>query len=139
MRKVFFGGVVAFGLAFSAAYAALYTPFGGTVVSSPLSAYELTTDSNYFVVDIREPVEWERTGVLEAANLHSWRGVEAFESAFGDELEAGQKVVLIGASGERSKDAAAQLSRFRGEDVIDVSGGVERLMMSGADLSAPDA
>lgn len=137
MKKFILGGVVALGLAASAAYAAFYAPLGGNVVSAPLSAYELTTDSDYLVVDIREPQEWEQTGVLPVANLHSWRGVEAFEATFADELSQGRQVVLICNSGNRSKKAADELSRARGEEVVDVSGGIQRLIMAGAELKKP--
>ncbi|MGP3697605.1 rhodanese-like domain-containing protein [Rhodobacter sp. NSM] len=83
------------------------------------------------VVDIREPSEWRDTGVLPNAVLLPYRDADSFLAAIGPQLKPGQPIALICRSGRRSAAAAAAIAARTDHPVVDVAGGMGRLMREG--------
>ena len=90
------------------------------------------------LVDIREPWEWRQTGVLPEAVLLTFESPEQFLRGLAPHLD-GRPVALICRSGNRTAQAAAFLSRVVEAPVIDLSGGMLRLMAEGYAPAAPTA
>ena len=117
-------------------------PLAGSTkaVSEARPAAGLTPRDGRLLVDIREPSEWKETGVVQGARLHSWRSAEDFVAAFGDRIGDGGEILLICRSGNRSSRAARQLADYLDREVVDVSGGMLRILREGeAPIVAPSA
>ncbi|MCE6950194.1 rhodanese-like domain-containing protein [Cereibacter sphaeroides] len=102
----------------------------GDVVQAAPTASELI-DGPALVVDIREPDEWQATGVLPNAVLVSYRDPQSFLDAVGPRLVAGQPIALICRSGRRSAAAAAAIAPLTEHPVVNVVGGMGRLVGEG--------
>lgn len=96
-----------------------------------LSGAELENDPDLLVVDIRTPDEWKQTGVVRDALLVTYTGPEAFLEAVNARKLPQQKITLICRSGNRSSKAARQIAEMVEGDVIDVAGGMTRVLREG--------
>lgn len=90
------------------------------------------------LVDIRRPEEWRETGVLPEAVLLTYdAGPDAFLAALAPHLAAGRPLALICRTGNRTAQAAAELAPRLPVPVIDIAGGMFRLMAEGYTPSPP--
>jgi len=85
--------------------------------TSPLDAHALANAGNGFVVDVREPWEWESGHAAGATHIPLNSIPERHQ-----ELSKDQPVLLICASGNRSMTAARYLASL-GFDARSVAGG----------------
>jgi len=102
------------------------------------SAQELT-DAPVLLVDIRQPHEWVQTGVLPNALLLPFDNPDQFLDALQPHLEPGQPVALICRTGNRTARAAQIIAPELSAPVIDVAGGMFRLLHAGYTPAAPTA
>lgn len=100
-------------------------------VSAP-SAAEIEA-ANVLLVDIRRPEEWQQTGVFPGALLMTYDGgdPEAFIEGLRQHLQPGQPVALICRTGNRTSRAAAQFAPLLEQPVVDLAGGMMRLLADG--------
>ncbi|NVO27960.1 rhodanese-like domain-containing protein [Donghicola sp. C2-DW-16] len=96
-----------------------------------LSGPALEQSEDMLVVDIRTPDEWKQTGVIKGAALVTYTSAEAFLQAIGPRLAPGQNVALVCRSGNRSARAANQIADAFAGRVIDVEGGMNRILKEG--------
>lgn len=107
-------------------------------VAQPSAADVLVAD--VLLVDIRRPEEWKQTGVLPNAHLLTYEyfdSPEAFAAALAPQLQDGRPVALICRTGNRSDRAARALAGVLDQPVIDLQGGMFRLMREGYQPEAP--
>jgi rhodanese-related sulfurtransferase len=83
---------------------------------------QLETGEDLIVVDIREGIEWQATGVIPGARLASMR---PFLLTQLDTLDKEQEVVLVCASGVRTADAAVYMSMKGFKNVKSMAGGMK--------------
>lgn len=88
-------------------------------------------ESEVLVVDIRTPEEWIETGVLPDALLVTFDNPVQFLSQLKPHLKPGQPVALICRTGSRTARAAQLIAAELDQPVIDLAGGMFRLMRSG--------
>lgn len=89
------------------------------------------------LVDIRRPEEWRATGVLPEALLLTYEGTDGFLAALAPHLAAGKPLALICRTGNRTSRAASELGQRLDVPVIDIAGGMLRLLAEGTTPSAP--
>jgi rhodanese-related sulfurtransferase len=99
-------------------------------LESPSGA-ELVAAENTLLVDIRTPEEWRDTGVIEGALLVTYSDVDSFLAAIAPHREEGQKIALICRSGNRSSRAARRIAARVDAPVMDVAGGMIRIVREG--------
>lgn len=102
------------------------------------SAAELQ-EADVLLVDIRRPEEWQQTGVLPNARLLTYEhfaSPEAFLEALAPQLD-GRPVALICRTGNRTNIAARALAARLAQPVIDIQGGITRLIRDGYRPDAP--
>ncbi|NBB96719.1 MAG: rhodanese-like domain-containing protein [Alphaproteobacteria bacterium] len=95
--------------------------------------------ADVLLVDIRRPEEWKQTGVLPNAHLLTYEyfdSPEAFLEALAPQLD-GRPVALICRTGNRTKIAARALADRLEQPVIDIQGGITRLIRDGYRPDAP--
>ncbi|MGY6409941.1 MAG: rhodanese-like domain-containing protein [Alkalilacustris sp.] len=93
--------------------------------------------ADVLLVDIRQPQEWQQTGVLPGALLIAHNGdPAAFLAALEPHLD-GRPVALICRTGSRTAQAAAALAPALDVPVIDIAGGMLRLIGEGTRTAAP--
>lgn len=83
------------------------------------------------LVDIRQPEEWAETGVLPNALLLTFESPDQFLADLRPHLSPGQPVALICRTGNRTARAAQLIAPALDQPVIDVAGGIFRLMAQG--------
>jgi len=83
------------------------------------------------LVDIRQPQEWVQTGVLPNALLIPFDDPSSFLQALEPHLEPGRPVALICRSGNRTGQAAQRIAGALQVPVIDLQGGMLRLLAQG--------
>ena len=83
------------------------------------------------LVDIRRPEEWVETGVLPNALLLTFESPAQFMAALRPHLQPGQPVALICRTGNRTARAARLIAPDLDVPVVDVAGGIFRLMGAG--------
>ncbi|WP_162549281.1 rhodanese-like domain-containing protein [Halorhodospira halochloris] len=87
---------------------------------------------NGVLVDIREPYEWQQTGIVEGSKTITYRHTEDFiehlEPHLNQEL---RPIALICRTGNRTRQAAHLLSQKVDAPVINIEGGIFRLMHLG--------
>lgn len=103
------------------------------------SGQVLAADPAILLVDIREPGEWQQTGVVEGALLLSYRDADSFLAAVSPLLQEGQSIALICRSGNRTSRAARQIAAISDVPVIDIAGGMLRVLGEGYTPVAPTA
>jgi rhodanese-related sulfurtransferase len=96
-----------------------------------LTGEMLASDANSLLVDIRTPQEWQETGVIEGALLVTYSDADSFLKAIAPHLEQGQSIALVCRSGNRTSRAARQISAKTDTPVIDVAGGMIRIVREG--------
>ena len=99
------------------------------------SAAKPIEHSGALVVNIREQAEWRDTGVVPGALLVTFRDPDSFLAAIAPNLAEGQPIALICRSGRRSAAAAEAIAARTDHPVIDLAGGVSRLVGDGYALS----
>ena len=107
------------------------------VTLADLSGAVLESDPDLLVVDIRTPEEWKQTGVVRDALLVTYTTPESFLEAVNTRKTVGQTITLICRSGNRSSNAARQIAELVEGDVIDVAGGMNRVLREGYDPVKP--
>lgn len=116
------------------------------MLAHPSSAQQLFTAaptsaqleaSEILVVDIRTPEEWIETGVLPDALLLTFDNPVQFLSQLEPHLQPGQPVALICRTGSRTARAAQLIAAELDQPVIDLAGGMFRLMRSGYSPQPP--
>ena len=108
--------------------------WSGEIRQATLSG-EALEQSGALVVDIREQAEWRETGVVPGALLVTFRDPDSFLAAIAPNLAEGQPIALICRSGRRSAAAAEAIAARTDHPVIDLAGGVSRLVGEGYALS----
>ncbi|TVS06897.1 MAG: rhodanese-like domain-containing protein [Rhodobacteraceae bacterium] len=83
------------------------------------------------LVDIRRPEEWVETGVLPNALLLTFESPAQFLTDLRPHLQPGQPVALICRTGNRTARAAHLIAADLDVPVVDVAGGIFRLMGAG--------
>lgn len=107
------------------------------VTLADFSGAVLESDPDLLVVDIRTPEEWKQTGVVRDALLVTYTTPESFLEAVNARKTAGQTITLICRSGNRSSNAAREIAELVEGDVIDVAGGMNRVLREGYDPVKP--
>ena len=112
------------------------TGFGGgtqaqNVLMEAPSGENLAADDGMLLVDIRTPEEWKQTGVVEGALLVTYSTPETFLKAVQPQLKPGQRLGLICRSGNRTSRAAQQIAPLVQGIVVDIQGGMNRVLGQG--------
>jgi len=94
-------------------------------------------DAPMLVVDIRQPHEWIETGLLPNALLLPFNTPEQFLTDLAPHLTPGQPVALICRTGNRTARAAQIIAPALDVPVIDIAGGMFRLMGAGYQPDRP--
>lgn len=102
-----------------------------------ISGEGLASDDNTLLVDIRTPQEWMQTGVIEGALLVPYQGADSFLAAVTPHLKEGQRLALICRTGNRTSRAARQIAGKVEAPVVDVAGGMVRVLGEGYKPVAP--
>ncbi|MFN7003154.1 MAG: rhodanese-like domain-containing protein [Roseinatronobacter sp.] len=106
------------------------------VFTAQPSAQQLS-DAPVLLVDIRRPEEWRETGVIPDALLLTFETPDQFLAALRPHLQPGQPVALICRTGNRTVRAAQIIAPEIDVPVIDIAGGMFRLIGDGYRPSAP--
>lgn len=133
---------LAFGSAATLAIAAAGFLFGrgrepGNLTLAALSGEALAQDPSLLLVDIRRPEEWQQTGVVEGALLITYADRDSFLAALRPHLEEGQSIALICRTGNRTSRATRQIAGAVAAPVVDVAGGMVRVLAEGYRPVAP--
>jgi rhodanese-related sulfurtransferase len=91
----------------------------------------LVADKTMLLVDIRTAAEWKETGVVEGALLVTYSTPDAFLAAVKPHLKPGQRLGLICRSGNRSSRAAQQVAPLVEGQIVDIAGGMGRILGQG--------
>ena len=100
---------------------------------------EALAETSALVVDIRQPQEWVQTGVLPNALLLTFADPAQFLAELRPHLQPGQPVLLICRTGNRTAHAAAMIAPHLDVPVVDVTGGMLRLITQGYHPASPRA
>jgi rhodanese-related sulfurtransferase len=87
--------------------------------------------SGGLIVDIRMPMEWAQTGVIEGAVLQTFDEPLRFLDAIATEIADGRDLILVCRSGMRTQAAGQYLSQLLDNRVISVAGGMIELIEQG--------
>ncbi|WP_306044716.1 rhodanese-like domain-containing protein [Nioella sp. MMSF_3534] len=133
---------LAFGSAAALALAAAGFLFGRgrepeNLTLAALSGDALAQDDSVLLVDIRRPEEWQQTGVIDGALLITYADRDSFLSALRPHLQDGQSLALICRTGNRTSRATRQIAEAVDAPVIDVAGGMVRVLREGYSPVAP--
>lgn len=102
-----------------------------------LSGDSLASDPSVLLVDIRRPEEWQQTGVIDGALLVTYADRDSFLAAVRPHLQDGQSLALICRTGNRTSRATRQIAGQLDMPVIDVAGGMVRVLAEGYSPVAP--
>ncbi len=97
-------------------------------------------NSTLKIIDIRTPPEWRETGIVKGSytimffNQQGGYNVEEFIRQLDKIVKKGEKFALICRTGSRTSVIAPFLSDKLGYNVINLKGGVEKLMRDGVAL-----
>lgn len=133
---------LAFGSAAALAIAAAGFLFGRgrepeNLTLAALSGDALAQDDSVLLVDIRRPEEWQQTGVIDGALLITYADRDSFLAALRPHLQDGQSLALICRTGNRTSRATRQIAEAVEAPVIDVAGGMVRVLREGYSPVAP--
>lgn len=103
-----------------------------------LPVSEMTADTA-LLVDIRTPEEWIDTGVIDGARLieFDFNDPETFLPQIAADLAAGQDLILICNSGNRTQVVADFLARQIPNRIVSVEGGIRKVMAAGYETVTP--
>lgn len=135
-RGILVGGLVALGVAIVSGFR-LGAGSPPNVTRATPSGDALVADRSMLLVDIRRPEEWARTGVVEGALLATYTDARSFLATIAPHLEDGQTIGLICRSGNRTARAARQIAELSDARIVDVGGGMLRLIAEGYSPVAP--
>lgn len=96
-----------------------------------VSGKKLANDDSYYLVDIRTPDEWKDTGVIKGAHLVTFTSADDLLNKIRAKIEPDQKLAVICRSGTRSSRAARKLAKAVTWDVVDIQGGMSRILGEG--------
>lgn len=90
-------------------------------------------DQNIQIIDVRTPAEWEQTGVLNGAILVTYRNSDGsinpnFVNEVKSKIDPNKKVAVICRSGARSKSASTLLDENGVDGVINLGGGMNKVL-----------
>ena len=90
-------------------------------------------DQNIQIIDVRTPAEWEQTGVLNGAILVTYRNSDGsiipnFVNEVKSKIDPNKKVAVICRSGARSKAASTLLDENGVDGVINLGGGMNKVL-----------
>lgn len=90
-------------------------------------------DQNIQIIDVRTPAEWEQTGVLNGAILVTYRNSDGsinpnFVNEVKSKIDQNKKVAVICRSGARSKAASTLLDENGVDGVINLGGGMNKVL-----------
>ena len=125
-----FGGAITMFAAVAGVMAAGRGDPANVRLESPSGA-ELVADQNTLLVDIRTPEEWQQTGIVEGALLVTYTDAASFVNAIKPHLQPDQTLALVCRSGNRTSRAARQISGLVENPVVDVAGGMLRIVREG--------
>lgn len=94
----------------------------------PLPVKKLPSESGMLLVDIRTPSEWQQTGVVKGSHLLTFQSPESFLNDIRPKLKNGQRLALICRSGNRSSRAARKIAKQVDFPVVDIEGGMARVL-----------
>lgn len=106
-------------------HACLGGPFGSyqfAEIGADEVQRRLGAGEDLLVIDIREPFEWQQTGVIPGARLAAMR---PFLLTQLDSLDKEQEVILVCASGVRTADAAVYMSMKGFKQPKSMTGGMK--------------
>jgi rhodanese-related sulfurtransferase len=89
------------------------------------------------IVDIRTPPEWVETGVIDGAELVTFRDPASFLAKVGPEIADGRDLILVCRSGNRTNAAAKALEGKIPNRIVSVDGGMRKVMASGYQTVPP--
>ncbi|KPQ10345.1 MAG: Rhodanese-related sulfurtransferase [Saliniramus fredricksonii] len=95
------------------------------------SGEALAQEEDTLVVDIRRPEEWVQTGVVAGAVLVTYTDAKSFIARIEPLLAPGQELALICRSGNRSSLAAREIAQRIDNPVVDIAGGMLRVVAEG--------
>ena len=95
------------------------------------SGADLAADAGTLLVDIRRPEEWRASGVIDGALLVTYTSPKAFLDAVKPRLGDGQRLALICRTGNRTSRAARQIADMLDAPIVDVKGGMQRVLAEG--------
>jgi rhodanese-related sulfurtransferase len=105
------------------------TEEGGYITVDVQTAFAaLNADQGAQLVDVREPTEWQETGVPQGAQLIP---LGELEQRAPSELVKDRPVYVICRSGNRSRTGSAILVSLGFEDVFNVDGGMKAWSSAG--------
>ncbi|MCH8466149.1 MAG: rhodanese-like domain-containing protein [Roseinatronobacter sp.] len=127
-------------------YRSLIAALAALMLAQPLAAQQIYTaepsaaqlqQAEILLVDIRQPHEWVETGVLPNALLLPFDSPAQFLDALAPHLQPGQPVALICRTGNRTAQAAQIIAPALDVPVIDLGGGMFRLLRAGYQPTRP--
>ena len=124
-RRAALLAVGAIGVGVFLSYRILGTPDYQGAALSVDDAYRLANSGEIFLIDIRRPDEWERTGIGEGAipiDMRRRDFVDALQEISG--LDKTKAIALICAGGVRSARLGTKLSQAGFADISDVPEGM---------------
>lgn len=122
---------LALALAVPLAVPAQGEPAAGYHIAAPsAAALRAAAAGEVLLVDIRQPEEWQATGVLPEALLLTFESPESFLAELAPHLD-GRPLALICRTGNRTAPAAALIAPRLDAPVIDIAGGLFRLLAEG--------
>ena len=130
-RRSFLWGSGTVILAAFGAFLALRGTATSNVRLEAVAGADLAGDPDIVLVDIRRPEEWQQTGVIEGALLITYTDAESFLQAVGPYLQPDQTLALVCRSGNRTSRAARQIAGLIDNPVLDVQGGMIRVVRGG--------
>lgn len=117
-------------------YAKLFPP--KNLTEEAPSGKVLASDRNTMVVDIRTAGEWQDTGVIKGAQLKTFVTARGFLNDIKPKMKDGQRLALICRSGNRSSKAAQKIARLVDFPVVNITGGMSRVVGEGYKPVKPD-
>lgn len=111
---------------------------GNLTLVSP-SGQMLANDETVLLVDIRTPEEWQQIGMIAGALLVTYADAESFLQTVSPCLQPGQSIALICRSGNWASQAARQIAASADVPVVDIAGGMLRVLGEGYQPVAPSA
>ena len=121
-----------------AAFAATFAlPATAQKIYTAQPSVQQIEDSPVLLVDIRQPQEWVETGVLPGALLLTFDNPDQFLADLAPHIQPGQPVALICRTGNRTARAAQIIAPALDVPVIDLAGGMFRLMGAGYQPERP--
>ncbi|MBQ1203033.1 MAG: rhodanese-like domain-containing protein [Loktanella sp.] len=141
MRKRIFTAVLIAAVAAAGGVTLLQGPVAAQAnlaLAAP-SGQTLAADDSLLLVDIRTPEEWQQTGVIDGALLVTYADADSFLQTVTPHLQPGQSLALICRSGNRTSRAARQIAAMTDVQVVDIAGGMLRVLGEGYQPIAPTA